>query len=133
MNASQSACRHKIVIAYILVGLIAAVAEPVQAYDGWSSELSHAGGGALLAGGITYIADQYEVSRKNRAWIGFGLSSALGVIGELVTTGTSALDMFSHAAGSAIGAFVTDKWILHPVVVHEKSAEYVGVESVIRF
>jgi hypothetical protein len=84
----------------------------------------------LLAGGITYLADEYSSVPEYRGWIGFGLSSALGVIGELLSgSNSSGLDMASHAVGSAIGAFVTDKWILQPVVKRENAvSSCYGVE-----
>ena len=36
----------------------------------------------LLAGGITYLADEYSSVPEYRGWIGFGLSSAATDIGR---------------------------------------------------
>ncbi len=108
-----------------------------NAYDGWSSELSHAAGGAVVAGEITFLADKYSSHRENRAWIGFGVSSLLFTAVELTTQGSSygnRLDIASHVIGSAVGAFATDKWILKPVVKRENAVSaYFGVETRLTF
>lgn len=89
-----------------------------QAYDGWTSELSHAAGGALLAAGISHL---YQES-PNRAWIGFAASTAASVLveGASIARGgkrsSQVLDMASHALGSALGAWYADKYLLVPVV-----------------
>lgn len=86
--------------------------------DGLSSELSHAVGGSLMAGGISYL---YRDS-PYRAIIGFGLSTAAIVVVESINISKGAdrssqyLDMAAHALGSAIGAWYTDKYLLMPVV-----------------
>ena len=89
-----------------------------HANDGWSSELSHATGGALLAGAVTRIYSDSE----NRAWIGFAVSSAGIVLSESyqISQGakrsSSYLDMASHIAGAALGAWWMDKYGLTPVI-----------------
>jgi hypothetical protein len=89
-----------------------------QAYDGLTSELSHAVGGALLAGAVTQIYSESE----NRAWIGFAVSTAAVVLeqGYEISRGANRnsqiLDMAWHAVGSALGAWATDKYLLVPVV-----------------
>jgi hypothetical protein len=89
-----------------------------HAYDGLSSELSHAAGGALMAGAITQIYSESE----NRAWIGFAVSTAAVVIeqGYEISRGakrnSQIKDMAWHALGSALGAWATDKYLLVPVV-----------------
>ena len=89
-----------------------------QANDGLSSELSHALGGALLAGAIT----GYYSESENRAWIGFALSTAAVVLEQSYEISRGAnrksqiLDMAWHAAGSALGAWGSDKYVLMPVV-----------------
>ena len=91
-----------------------------HANDSWGSELSHATGGALLAGAITRIYDDSE----NRAWIGFVISSAAVVLAESyqISQGakrsSSHLDMASHIAGAALGAWWMDKYGLMPVIGH---------------
>lgn len=89
-----------------------------HAYDGVSSELSHAAGGALLAGAVTRFYSESD----NRAWIGFAVSTAGIVISESyqiahgAKRSSSLLDVASHAAGSALGAWWTDKYYLMPVI-----------------
>lgn len=89
-----------------------------HAYDGLTSELSHAAGGALLAGAVTKIYSESE----NRAWIGFAVSTAAVVIdqGAAISRGANRnsqiRDMVWHAAGAALGAWATDKYLLVPVV-----------------
>ena len=91
----------------------------VHAYDGLTSELSHAAGGAVIAGALTKIFEQ----SSDRAWIGFGLSTAGSFLAESYQyshnnrkISSSLLDVGSHAIGSALGAWVTDQYILTPVV-----------------
>lgn len=89
-----------------------------HAYDGLTSELSHAVGGALMAGAITHIYSESE----NRAWIGFAVSTAAIVLeqGYHIAHGANRnsqiKDMAWHAVGSALGAWATDKYLLVPVV-----------------
>ena len=106
---------------FIAVGALCAgtwVTAPCFADDSLKSELSHAAGGAVMAG---YISHLYAES-ENRAWIGFGISTALIVAEqsyEISKNGNRSgnqLDMLSHAIGSAIGAWYTDKYLLVPVV-----------------
>lgn len=92
-----------------------------QAYDGLSSELSHAAGGALLAGAVTKFYSESE----NRAWIGFAVSTAAVVLEQSYEISRGAnrksqiLDMVWHTAGSALGAWATDKYFLVPVVTRK--------------
>lgn len=110
-----------------------------SASDGVASELSHAAGGAVLAGGITYLADKSSSYREQRAWIGFGLSSLLFTVVELTlspdgNTYSNRLDIASHVIGSAVGAFATDKWLLKPVIKQESAGNpYYGVETKLTF
>jgi hypothetical protein len=89
-----------------------------HAYDGLTSELSHAAGGALMAGAITHIYSESE----NRAWIGFAVSTAAVVLEQSYEISRGAnrnsqiKDMAWHALGSALGAWATDKYLLVPVV-----------------
>ena len=49
-----------------------------HASDGFYSEMSHAIGGAAMASYITYKYSDSEY----RSWIGFGLSTAIGVVAQ---------------------------------------------------
>lgn len=122
------------------LGLLLSSPATVQAYDGWGSELSHAAGGMALAGAITAIADHYQM--ENRAMVGFGVSSALSILAEgyqLATdkdakTSSSLLDIGAHIAGSAIGAMITDRYWLSPVVHKDLAGgHYVGIAAEIRY
>ena len=90
------------------------------------SELSHAAGGALLAGGFTAVGDKY--SPEHRKLIGFSASTALVLIGEGIQMAegeefsSSLQDIVAHVIGAGIGMFVTDKYFLMPVI----KRDYVG-------
>jgi len=89
-----------------------------HAYDGLTSELSHAAGGAVLASAVTRLYSESE----NRAWIGFAVSTSVIVLESAYQISRGAkrssqlLDVGSHAAGAALGAWVTDKYVLMPVI-----------------
>ncbi|WP_396429716.1 hypothetical protein [Limnohabitans sp.] len=80
--------------------------------------MSHATGGALLAGAVT----RYYSDSENRAWIGFAVSSAGIVLSESyqISQGakrsSSYLDIASHVAGAALGAWWMEKYGLTPVI-----------------
>lgn len=102
------------------IGALCGIMSTCHAYDGLGSELSHAAGGALLAGAVTRIYSDSE----NRAWIGFAVSSAGIVLSESyqISKGakrsSSHLDMASHIAGAALGAWWMERYGLMPVVGH---------------
>ncbi|MEG0007205.1 hypothetical protein ACW5XF_03730 [Aeromonas lusitana] len=104
------------------------------ANDSFNSELSHFAGGAAMGAGFTAIADHYGY-REHRGWIGFGVSTGIGIAAELVEQASgddfSALDAGANALGAAVGAYSTDRWWLAPVVLPE--AHYVGLVSNYRF
>lgn len=116
---------------HIMMVVLLATAGTCQAYDGWTSEVSHAAGGALLAGGISYV---YRDS-PHRAMIGFAASTATGILVESTSIARGGkrssqyLDMASHAIGSAIGAWYSDRHLLVPVI----SRSSVGVVYSTRF
>jgi hypothetical protein len=89
-----------------------------KASDSFTSEISHAVSGAVMAG---YISKMFTES-ENRAWIGFGLSSAFIVaeqnyeISKVGKRSSQQLDMAAHMLGSAVGAWYTDKYLLIPVI-----------------
>ena len=97
-----------------------------EANDSVNSELSHVIGGAAMGAGFTAIADHYGY-RENRAWIGFGISTGIGIVGEFFpgNSGFSLLDASANALGAAIGAYGTSEWILTPVI--SPDAGYVGL------
>jgi len=113
----------------VIFGLLSA---SVQANDSFNSELSHFAGGAAMGAGFTAVADHYG-SREHRGWIGFGISTGIGVVGELASRNGdfSALDAGVNALGAALGAFATDRWILAPVVLPEQ--HYAGLMTGYRF
>lgn len=83
-------------------------------------ESAHFVGGGLLAGAVTAtVADKYWP--ENRAVIGFIVSTAGIVIGEGIqmaggeSFASSLLDISCHTVGAAVGARVTDKYMLAPV------------------
>jgi len=107
----------------------------LQANDSFNSEISHVVGGAVIAGGITAMVDRYYPEYRNdRGMIGFGVSSIAMIVFESVTIAVRGdakgqlLDIASHITGSAFGAFVSDGYILSPIV-HNSPVEgkYVGL------
>jgi len=88
------------------------------------SELSHVAGGVVMAGAITAIVDSYfpDYAEDRQLW-GFGLSSLLIIIEQGIEVAQDSsdvkgelLDATAHIGGSVIGAWVTDKYILSPIV-----------------
>lgn len=107
----------------------------LEANTSVSSEMSHFVGGAVMAGGISAIVDSYYPEYKeNRGMIGFWTSSAAIIVEQGVEYSLhgdakgQALDAISHIAGSALGAFVTDQYILSPVIKDSSTTgNYVGL------
>jgi len=111
------------------------VVSALNANDSFNSEISHVIGGAVMGGGITAVVERYYPEyREDRGWVGFGLSSAAMIAFESVTVALNGnlrgqlLDVASHATGSALGAFVTDQYLLSPVIQNSSSeGKYVGL------
>ncbi|MDD2839482.1 MAG: hypothetical protein AB7U44_06295 [Sulfuricurvum sp.] len=107
----------------LAAGILAAT--PLCATNSFNSELSHFGGGVVLAGAITAIADHYNP--EDRARIGFYTSTIAFAIKEAITTAKDGhaagnlLDVAAHAAGSALGATITDQYLLTPVIRNDKT------------
>jgi len=107
----------------------------LQANDSFSSEMSHVVGGAVMAGGMTAVIDSYYPEYKqNRGMIGFEISSAAIVVEQTIefalhgNASGQLLDIASHVLGSAFGAFVTDKYILAPVMNNSSvEGKFVGL------
>jgi hypothetical protein len=104
------------------------------ANDSFNSEFSHFAGGAVMAGGITAVVDRfYPEYRSDRGMIGFEVSS-IAIVAEqgieYAMHGNARgqlLDAASHIAGSALGAYVTDQYLLSPVVQNSASeGKYIG-------
>jgi hypothetical protein len=79
-----------------------------------------------VASAATAIADHYG-AEENRGWIGFGTAVGLSFVAEaaqVVSNGSSqlkgsSLDFASALVGAAIGAWVTDRYLLAPVVARD--------------
>jgi hypothetical protein len=107
----------------------------VHATDSIQSEAAHFAFGAVAAGGITWVVDEYfPAHRENRGWIGFGISSVGAVLESVYEYNINgngrnqALDAAYHIAGSALGAYVTDEYILAPVIQNSASeGRYIGL------
>lgn len=103
-----------------LLALVVWLSGSAHAYDGLTSELSHAAGGALLAGAVTRAYSDSE----HRAWIGFAVSATgillaeqRGLASSVAAEVKSArLDVAYHVVGAALGAWVTDRYVLLPIV-----------------
>lgn len=110
-------CFKKTIAACLVLNSLC-LASTCQASDNFTSEFSHAASGAVMAGYISHLYSESE----NRAWIGFGISTAFIIAEqnyEISKSGKRAsqqLDMAAHALGSALGAWYTDKYLLLPVV-----------------
>jgi hypothetical protein len=107
----------------------------LQASDGFNSEISHFAGGAVLAGGVTAVVDSYYPEYKSeRGMIGFGVSTMAVLVQQSIEYGKDGnargqlLDAASHIVGSALGAYITDEYILLPVVKDSQNdGKYVGL------
>ena len=100
------------------------IANNSYAYDGFTSEFSHVAGGAIMAGAITKL---FEDS-PHRLLIGVSASSAVSFLAESrqvlskdAKVSSSLLDFGSHALGSVVGAWVSDKYLLTPVITRSYS------------
>jgi hypothetical protein len=106
----------------------------LYANESVSSEVSHVIGGAFMAGGIMVSVERYYPEhRDSRSMIGFKISSATVIALQVIEYATNGnakgqlLDAASHIAGSAFGAWVTDKYILTPVVKNTANyGRYIG-------
>jgi uncharacterized membrane protein len=108
----------------LLLIILFAIASNSYAYDGFTSEVSHAAGGAVMAGAITKI---FEDS-PNRLLISVGASSTVSFLAESrqifskdAKVSSSLLDFSSHALGSVLGAWVTDSYLLTPIITRTYS------------
>ncbi|MDP3466107.1 MAG: hypothetical protein Q8R86_10100 [Sulfuricurvum sp.] len=126
---------------YTMVFILLLGLGSISANDSFNSEMSHVVGGAVMAGGITAVVDRYYPEYKaDRGMIGFGISSLSIIAFESVTVALRGdakgqlLDVASHITGSAFGAFVTDKFILSPVVKNSTSeGKFIGLRAGVSF
>jgi hypothetical protein len=94
------------------------------------SEASHFVWGGTFAGACTWAVDRYwPAYAEYRAWIGFGISTGVGIAAEVIQSGEfSHWDAGSNMAGAAVGAPLTDRFLLAPVIKHEADGgRYIGV------
>jgi len=110
----------------------------LTANESFNSEISHFGGGVAIAGALTAVGDHYYPN--DRAMFGFGISSVGFAIEEMIASaqhgnwGGNLLDIAAHTAGSALGAVITDKYLLTPVVSQDKmNGNFVGLYTRIPF
>ena len=117
----------------LVLGVGACFAAKASANDNIKSEMSHAMFGGVVAGAVTWGASNRWP--EHRALVGFGAAASLGVITEATSkNGFSALDAGSNALGAAIGAVVTDRYLLAPVIKREAGhTSYMGVTFVNAF
>jgi len=103
---------------------------------GFNSEASHFIGGAVMAGSITAIVDKYypEYADK-RQIIGIALSSGIIVLEqsyEAIQHGdarSQMIDALAHIGGAVVGAYITDKYILEPIIKSDPNGHRtVGVQ-----
>lgn len=101
------------------------------ANDSFSSEFAHVVSGAAIAAGATAIADRYGA--QDRRWVGFATSVGISAVMEgvqILTTGPeqvkhSALDFATNLVGAVFGAWVTDRYLLLPVVTRDAQGRHV--------
>ena len=111
---------------WLLCGCLLFATPALAASINVPGELSHVAGGALIAGGVTAtVADKYWP--EHRAMVGFTVSTAVIVVGEGIQMGqgekfsSSLLDIASHMIGAMIGATITDRYLLLPVVERDNA------------
>jgi hypothetical protein len=92
------------------------------------SETSHALFGATMGGSLTWVADEIGW-REHRALVGFGVTTAGGFLEEAISkSGFSIADAGFNMLGAAVGAYVTDRYLLTPVVQEQADGHrFVGV------
>ncbi|MFY3326090.1 hypothetical protein ACOSZP_09335 [Vibrio fluvialis] len=120
----------------LLLVVVALLASPVKAgNNSVNSEFSHAVGGAAMAGAFVWASDVWW-SKEDRGWVGFYISTALGAVSQYyeyergTNTGKEA---FLDAASHALGSYVTDRYLLAPVIAPEEHGTYVGLTVSLRY
>ncbi|WP_220493749.1 hypothetical protein [Shewanella sp. SG41-4] len=120
-------------IILLLLALLFSTQSHANGSISFNSEISHAFGGAVTAGAIVAISDDFWPN-YDRAWMGFTISTVVGSISQYYEYAqgendfrNAFADALSHALGSAIGAYVTDKYILLPVIHTTDKETYMGL------
>ena len=115
-------------------------APTAAATDSATNHLARTAGGIATGAFATIIADRMEV--RERGWAGFFASSAIGIGVAAAQKGGSGngqtssfgSNLVAHIVGSAIGAFVTDGFLLRPVVSRDFAGRnVVGVYAALNF
>ncbi len=111
-----------------------------RANDSFGSEFSHFVTGAAIASAATAVASHYEL--EDRGWIGFWTSVGISFVEEAAQVASngssqlrgSALDFGSNLLGAALGAWVTDRYLLQPMVTRDATGHSsVGVALRMKF
>jgi hypothetical protein len=114
----------------------------LTANDSIGSEMSHVGGGIALAGLSTMIVDRYFPEyREDRGWIGFwstvlitGVASAIEYARDRDDAAGELLDFASGVAGAAVGSFITDRYLLAPILhTAPDGSKSVGLQASYKF
>ncbi len=112
----------------------------LYATETFNSEASHFVGGTVIAGASTAVVNQFEEYKQDRKIIGFGISAVYALIDQSIqyvedgNAGGQLLDLGAHLLGSALGAWVTDEYILAPVVEDSQvQGKYLGCAMEYRF
>lgn len=129
----------KRVIAFFIF-LLVSLNTQAQGNSSFNSEISHFAGGVVSTGVAVVIIDKY-FPEQNSAWLGFALSSTVSALFEYRqyhfgdnSASAALLDASSHALGAAIGAYLTDKYIITPTVALEaNNSVYTGINIALNF
>ncbi|MCE9687270.1 hypothetical protein LZP73_13820 [Shewanella sp. AS16] len=118
---------------------LSCISGQAMANNSFNSEACHAAGGAVMAGTLVWVSDKYW-PEQDRAWVGFSLSTAAGVLSQYYeynrgsnSAQEALIDAAAHTLGSALGAYVTDGYWLTPVIKPEAGGRYVGIDINFRF
>jgi hypothetical protein len=112
-----------------------------RANESFGSEFSHVIGGMAIASAATLVADRCGAA-ENRGWAGFATSVAFSFVNEAVQVAAngssqvrgSSIDFAANVVGAAFGAWVTDRYVLAPVVVHDAAGQrHLGVAFQMRY
>jgi hypothetical protein len=112
--------KQAIMRSVVMVCLWCGCTAPAAANTQLGSETAHIVGGALLGAGATWVADHYRP--QQRLLIGFLAVATIAIAEELrqkasaTSNHVSTLDITATALGGAVGAALTDRYLLRPVI-----------------